>query len=321
MRAEERLDELRAVFEELIAHTATIDRLIRNREELAEQLVLPEINRYLNAVNGLLQSPLELLDVLQELSGDTISLPVEDLVKIFETVDQFGQLYSNVAAQNYSSAIVNVSSLYQNLLDPQASDPAVQEALQVILKYGTFTAAMLSAENYDQVAYLIETFALPAGSARLKRETARSISLNAYLGPFAGLELSALQGEQAVPVIGLSAPVGVAYNWGKKGRKEQGSLSLLFSLIDIGTIAELRFSDEENDLARIYLREIFSPGAFLSWGLPNAPFSINFGAQQTALLRSVAVTGGEHEVVLKRTGRLSISFVVDIPLINFYARP
>lgn len=96
--------------------------------------------------------------------------------------------------------------------------PTDKSVIVWLTKYGGFIAAMLSAESSDEVAAVIETYALPSGSARIKRESYFNISVNSYLGLYGGWD----KAHRWSP--GVSAPVGVALSWGTK----KGAVSVYF---------------------------------------------------------------------------------------------
>ncbi|MBK8485830.1 MAG: hypothetical protein IPL31_16135 [Saprospiraceae bacterium] len=233
------------------------------------------------------------------------------------------QLISHINNRKYSSAISNLTSLYDLIFLENESklDFEINKKLRnKLLKYGNFMAAMSEAENSDQAAEIIETFALPAGSARIKRETSCNIALNAYLGPFIGTERNIRVNDTFEFVWGLTAPVGISFSAGKlgknEGKKGGKSLSLFFPIIDIGALTAFRFRDNESSIPKITFAEIFSPGAFLSFGFGKTPISVNAGYQIAPLLRTV---GPENNISkLDYYGRVSFSVLVDIPLMNFY---
>jgi hypothetical protein len=186
----------------------------------------------------------------------------------------------------------------------------IQETSSIILKYGTFAATIAKADNSDDVQKAIETIALPAGSSRVKRESIVNISLNAYCGLFGGRNIGS---KVAYNSFGITAPVGIATSFGIN----HFSYSLFVSLIDLGAITAFRFKNDTTTVSKILLKDIVSPGLFVSWGLRNCPISINAGCQLTPLLSSVSssVNGSES-----RMFRFTIGLCVDIPVLNLYNR-
>jgi|GEM_PF-370931 len=217
-----------------------------------------------------------------------------------------------------------------------------QQAISIFIKYGSFLASVATAKSSDEVEQAIEAFALPSGSARVKRESSFNVSLNAYTGLFAGWErIQELEPDKKFSVnsFGVTAPVGIAISLGKQrflglGKAGAGhwSYSAFISLIDIGTVAAFRFQEptQEGDplaaqIPTIQLQDIVSPGLFFSIGIPKTPLSINLGSQVGPNLRKVYVKGGENDTPTNEYAnnvywRHSISLVVDIPILNFHTK-
>ena len=206
-----------------------------------------------------------------------------------------------------------------------------QDFIKKLTKYGTFMSALTEAENSDAVAAIIESYILPVGSARIKRSSTFNVALNAYIGPFIGDDYGLHDDDKdnkdedddgmnessdSSGVYGITAPVGIGISKGL-GKNSKWSIGLFASIIDIGAITSFRFKDVESDVPKIFLREIFSPGAFLSIGLPGV-ISVNGGFQRASLLRKIGTD--INEVALDYNWRLSASIVVDIPLVNFYTK-
>lgn len=199
--------------------------------------------------------------------------------------------------------------------------------MKSLLKYGTFMSTIIDAKTSDDVEAAIESAALPAGSARIKRESTFNIALNAYCGPYMGYErvydldpkwMSARK--STVNSYGLTAPVGISISYGGncKKAKNHSSYSLFLSVIDVGAIASFRFSDTTTEvLPTIQLKNILSPGIFFSYGIPTLPISVNAGWQMGPLLRKVDAQIDENSYS-DRYGRISLSICIDIPIVNFY---
>lgn len=195
-----------------------------------------------------------------------------------------------------------------------------------LFRYGTFMAAIADAHSPEEVSAAIEVFALPSGSARIKRESPFNISLNAYIGPFVGYEkISGLKKDDdfSLNSFGIAAPVGVAVSWGDRKFFYQGkghwSYSVFVSLIDLGTLATFRLGNSTvEEVPTIQLKDIVSPGVFFSTGIPKSPISVNVGAQIGPNLRKIKDGANDHADGTYL--RYSASVLVDIPLLNFYTR-
>ena len=274
------------------------------------------------------------------------------LDEYFNAAKSLGNIYVDIYEKQYSSAIVEFSNTYSNLILTKVGNEikyvsdridsvknkigaetdalkkkrlevekkaleqeliklkGIQETSSIILKYGTFAATVAKAENSDDVQNAIESIALPAGSSRVKRESKTNISINAYCGFFGGRNFGS---KSAYNSFGITAPVGIAASFGIK----HSSLSAFVSLIDLGAITAFRFKNDTTTVSKILLKDIVSPGLFLSWGLPNCPISINAGCQLTPLLSSVSSSGNSTEA---RMFRFTVGLCVDIPVLNLYNR-
>jgi hypothetical protein len=217
---------------------------------------------------------------------------------------------------------------------------AVSESVkEKLFKYGTFMANLVNADSPEEVQAVIESFALPTGSARIKRETCFNVSLNGYVGLYMGSERIRGLEKDRVDTYGLMAPVGISISFGHRflffGTGKSGwSTSLFFSVIDLGAIASFRFTDGSipvgGDTATVYslpkieLKDIIAPGAFISIGIPKTPLSVNVGWQIGPNLRKVSLstpTGVvENTYSDEMYKKFSVSLVVDIPVINFYTK-
>ena len=319
MAIEPNYQRLQPMMDKLVSHTRTIDVLIKTYKDSEQKASLRDISRYVNAINGVIQSGFGLVTELD--TRERQKRP--DVELLISSIDHTSHLFSNIVHKKFHAAVLNLLLLYDNYFMVKRINATENYAGQrkAIRTYMNFMAAMLQAESSNDVAAIIETYVLPSGSARVKRNSRKNISLNAYVGIYGGGEYTSWDNFLKTDnsgVWGVTAPVGVAYSWGQIGKDKHGSFSLFFSLIDIGAITSFRFNNDSSEVAKIYLKEIFSPGAFISVGLPNTPISINAGIQGTALLESVG--SNENEVTLNRNIRLSLGLAVDIPLLNFYTR-
>lgn len=315
--------ELRPYIEKLMVHASTINALIKADKESDSKLTFQDASRYFLAINQILGSANGLLNQLGLESGKA------GFDDILFTLDHVGRLYNDIVYKRYSSAVLNLGIIYEYIFSrPDPTNEKTAEQLKLIKKYGAFMATLLQAENSDDVASVIEAYALPSGSSIIKRKSHNNISLNAYLGPYLGRSHPISQPDDmdmgtgmdmdsnTDSIFGLTIPVGIAFSRGNVFKN--GSLSLFFSLLDLGAIAEFRFKDDTSEVSKIFLREIFSPGAFISYGFGNTPLSLNAGIQRTSYLTSV----GTNQNIINSIPRLrySVSLNVDIPLLNFRTR-
>ncbi|MBO9204293.1 MULTISPECIES: hypothetical protein [Niastella] len=311
-----------------------LNTMIRQYKKAAsDSLMLEQYYAYFTAT----------VDLLQQSSKVTSIPAVRDLVKVdlgkemtdyFDISRSFSNLVLNVNRRNYAAAIINTTHIYDVIrIKWSAKNPdvqggalfdapaAVKASKDEIFKYGGFMAALVQAKSSDEVENAIEAIALPTGSARIKRETPFNISLNAYGGLFLGHEsIAGIKNKKWINSYGITAPIGVAFSTSS----HHLSYSLFLSVVDIGAVAAFRFADTlTSKVPVIELKNIVSPGAFFSLGLPRSPVSINLGAQMGPNLRKVyAPTDGKqsNDYANQTYWRFSVSVCVDIPVLNFYTR-
>jgi len=225
------------------------------------------------------------------------------------------------SARTYIDSFINTAILLKQ-------SGGERKLARTVLKYGTFAASIAQAENSDQVESAIESVALPSGSARIKREAFRNVSLNAYLGGFGGWEyLPALKQHKTSFSAGLSAPVGIAYSFGRIGKGNKNlkggqSLTIFAPVIDVGALAAFRFGDDSSNVAStVELKNIVAPGLFVYYGFRRCPISIGGGLQVGPRLRDISVKNPEDINMDKNFYlRYGITIAVDIPILNFYTR-
>lgn len=254
--------------------------------------------------------------------------PANNFMRYMTILRTGGNIALDINRRNYSSAIIN-SFLIYNFEFPSDnktdSDKTViknaEKVKSFILNYGSFIAAMVQAQNSYDVKSAIEAAALPAGSYRIKRESCFDVALNAYVGFFAGYD--AIKGYDAplfgnstkVNSTGITAPIGISTStsWGGC------SFSLFLSVIDLGAVAAFRFADDSTkQVPTIRLKDIFAPGAFVSFGIPSIPISLNLGIQIGPNLHAVNSTQNDYTDALY--WRLSLSVCVDIPIFSLYTK-
>jgi hypothetical protein len=310
------------------------------------------IEIYLQTINKTIDLLESAVDIETIYASTKIHQFKDSCQKYFALLKTSSDLAADINRHNYISAIVNVSDILNQTISKNwrykinnAKAKIIQpDLLQLaaaqskIIKYGNFMAALALAQNSDQVANIIETVAMPAGSARIKRETAFNVSLNAYCGLYYGYEkIHGLNNDGLKQVnldfkkwnsFGLSAPIGFAISWGHQGTAKQRlkshiygwSTSAFLSVVDIGALAAFRFNaanDSVKTVSKIQLKDIISPGIFLSIGLPKSPISINLGYQLGPLLQQVTAKQNTYS---QNYSRFSISICTDLPVLNFYSR-
>jgi hypothetical protein len=234
------------------------------------------------------------------------------------------RLLTDVRTRAYSAAIFEFALVIQR----SNTDPE-NKLLPRLLKYGSFMANMANAETSEDVKNAIDAVALPAGSARIKRETTFNIEINGFVSAFGGeekysFEENGIRGARWRPVAGLTAPIGLAFSLspphGKNCKSGFGSFTLLGSIIDLGAITSFRFKDPGvSELPEVKLANIFSPGAFVIYGIPRTPISFGYGWQYGPALRHI----DDKAATITSEKFYGWRFFIgaDIPLFSIYTKP
>lgn len=213
--------------------------------------------------------------------------------------------------------------------------------LKWLTDFATLLTEISSAKKSEDLAKVIETYAMPPGSYRLKRSSNFSIDLNAFTGVYIGPEW--IEGSNKPGVVyGVTAPVGFAFSWGfpskdavkraddknnyvnRKGklrRRSGSSLTVDLTVIDVGAVFSYRINNDSEGLPNeVKWDQVISPALNLRLGLKNTPFVVGMGIQRTPKLRSVKddVTTDGKSPEPSAAFRLHLSAAFDLPLINIY---
>ncbi|HRH38240.1 MAG TPA: hypothetical protein PK760_07840, partial [Flavobacteriales bacterium] len=248
--------------------------------------------------------------------------------KAREALDQTRSALRLMAAidqKQYGSGITELASMltYARELQLAQADTAALSGtvIQRLVRYGAFMAALVESETPEQAKAAISAAALPPGSYSIKRNSSFSVSLNGYIGPFYGREDIKNADNNNFNNFGLTAPVGIAVNWGNIPRcwKHKASIGLFAPLFDVGAIASYRNKDSvTTTVPKITLGSIVAPGLFLEVGIPATPLTIGYGWQMGPSLREI--TSDSTSVVLGDFYERRVFTVkVDIPLVHFGA--
>jgi hypothetical protein len=248
-----------------------------------------------------------------KLINPKLQLP-ERLGNVFKSSQQTLEISYDISVKNYSAATIKMVKFISD--HTKNIDPRTKE---ILVKYLSFASNVASASSSNEIEAAIEAVALPAGSASIKKNTCFNVSINAYLGGFAGKEyLPDNNMKNWANTLGVSAPVGLAFS---KGLDKCGSLSLFVSVIDVGAFASYRLKDTSaTELPKVTLQNIFAPGVGIVYGIPKWPISIGYMHQWGPALREITSTAAKiNSSDLNR--RWFFFIAVDIPIANLYTKP
>ncbi|MGV3612753.1 MAG: hypothetical protein ACO1N0_17465 [Fluviicola sp.] len=213
-----------------------------------------------------------------------------------------------------------------NSIAAQALISTDKKAMQMIMKLASFLNDVSLSNNEKELKKVIESYALPPGSYKQKRNSWHSLTLNAFAGPYCGFETAGFMSAKrrgdtlssCAWNYGISAPIGITYTktFGKKlsntsrlpslakenpdfikikrnhlYKRTNASLSFSLTLIDIGAVVSYRMSHTENVLDQSFKWEQFiSPGFNIGMAIPKTPLMVQIGYQYTPKIRRI-ITG------------------------------
>ncbi|MES2798051.1 MAG: hypothetical protein V4683_18935 [Bacteroidota bacterium] len=245
-----------------------------------------------------LESATNLMGMVKEIKQIVKDTPQNSSIDKFINISQsITSIYKNHVQKRYSNELLYFGEL---LTEINSKDNKLIDLINFISTKGQFIAQMAEAENSDEVNQILENFAAPVGSWRDKRSTKLNVAIDSYLGPSYFMTRA--------NKWGLSTPLGVSFTF----PLNKYQLSLMPSFIDIGPLTANRFGNEESSIEKIYLREILSPGIFISFNFgKNFPLTLNFGHQQMPLLEKV---GSTNTIAINKKWATSASINVNVPI-------
>lgn len=206
---------------------------------------------------------------------------------------------------------------YYEVYLPELSKSIFRNRNKKVIKIVHFITDMAIAENAQDVEAALEAFALPSGSSSVKEEASTYISINSYPGILGGFEISNQAKDKFATHFGVTAPIGIYTQFFKS---KNGSWGLFLPILDIGAPVRFRLDDDNNTetLPDFDFKDVFSPGAYISYGFNKSPFAINAGIQYGPKLREISnATGSLNDI---EAYRISLGFVIDIPLVALHVK-
>ncbi|MFH6937084.1 hypothetical protein [Flavobacterium sp. FlaQc-30] len=275
---------------------------------------LEDYSSYLNSFFKLFDINMESIYILLDDPGYYESSYYKKIKPIVQDVIGFNNA---LGQKNYAECILLSTDFLQHVFSEEVTvDANSDEALKEYFYYCNFLADIIAAsesDNSENVKKIIENYAMPVNSYRIKRYYSHSWDVNAFPGIYGGYEFDASESF----AYGITAPVGISYSRRLCLKKESsGSVSFFLSVIDIGAPFSYRFTNDEAQglPEEIKWEQIFSPGLFIIFGVNNSPISFSISGQFTPLLRDIK---DESNIVNENNiFRLSAGILVDIPLFN-----
>ncbi|MFM9911030.1 MAG: hypothetical protein ACKVOW_16945, partial [Chitinophagaceae bacterium] len=230
-----------------------------------------------------------------------------------------------------------------------------RHAIQLIRKLAGFLNDVMLTTDSKKLAKVVESYALPPGSYKRKRNNWWSVDFNAYVGAFGGYEVATRNvGTSSLPprikgwVYGITAPIGVSLSktFGRKLRidslgdalirnpdkiritktqiKERGNatFTMTVSVVDLGAVVSYRFNNTKDSVLpqQVKWEQVFSPGISFAYGFRNTPLVISAGYQYTPRLRKIEQIADNPKNQQYNANRFQLGLLFDLPLANIWQR-
>lgn len=257
--------------------------------------------------------------VIEQCPDNSLKIPVA-VRKIADNTASLLQLIRRVQDKKYEQVVPNLIMLLTSL-DSNISN----SELVPYMRYAAVIAQFASVKTADDMKNLLQSLALPIGSASIKRKSKWNVALNAYVGAAVGNEkVKTKLAEQDKTSIGLSAPLGIAISRQYRGvatsSAAKGPLipsgSLYLSVLDIGNLVNVRLKSDTASIGNIRFSHFISLGVGYHVNFRNSPFTAGLSWSYTPSYRDVFVN---NQWSYKGDAmRIRFSLLVDIPLFNLY---
>ncbi|GGH23482.1 hypothetical protein FAZ19_17295 [Sphingobacterium alkalisoli] len=250
---------------------------------------------------------LHILSVYNKLKINTV---LNDITNIIRSND------NNVLALTVQTSLNNLT----------IADKDKERYSARLIKLVSFFSDVVSTNDANQLANVIESHALPPTSYKMKRKLKTSIDLNAYVGAFGGY--MGVCGNSTLNCQwtgGVTAPIGFTFTSALfpsafKGLFTEPSIHL--QLVDLGNIVNHYLVTPDSAYNKdVHFTEVFSPGVNLLFGIRNTPLVVFAGVNGIPLR-----THTDRTTNTEMNGKLFDAWVfkaglkIDIPLVNLYSK-
>jgi hypothetical protein len=246
----------------------------------------------------------------------------ERIMRAAERTRDFVAVAGNLTRRNYGAAVVLTLEQIKNLR-PQAKQSAL------FGKYLPLVVEIATAQSSNDVASAIDAAASPIGTYELKYQQPM-LALNGIFGWTYGVERMSSKGVSGTnQATAAFAPIGLHLSRQLGDRLHGG---LLLTVLDLGAVTAFKTSDDQpegkldgvdpmtmdvpkvSETPEITLEQVFSPGAYLVFGLLKTPIVIGGGVALAPSLREVRQDSLVEDVSVLRFG----GFIgIDVPILPF----
>ncbi|MGJ1451342.1 hypothetical protein ACR79S_12355 [Sphingobacterium spiritivorum] len=188
-----------------------------------------------------------------------------------------------------------------------------------LLKLTSFFGDVMATQDANALAQVIESYALPPTSYKLKQKMKTSVDLNAYVGAFGGKLVTHKYASLSKQFTGgITAPIGITY----KNNGLFKHVNLHAQLLDLGNIVNHYLVTPDSAYNKeVHFTEVFSPGLNILYSIKNTPLVIFAGGKGIPLKSYYDETlNAKMNTRVIDAWVFSLGLKLDIPLLNLYSR-
>ncbi len=232
--------------------------------------------------------------------------------KLLTTTSNYLDIYDYFIREDYTSAITMITA--------QLSEFMHEGADNNLFKFVTQLAIVKDA---DDVEKLLENYSAPIGSSSVKRNSSYNISLNSYVGINGGYEWiknpDPQFNESESSYFGITAPIGFAFT---KTMPSIGSCSIFLSILDLGSLVNIRLKNNNTQYSDLRFNHFLSPGVGILYNFKGSPFTVGVFGNYLNKIRKIKYGEEESSMTVSDNDvlRFNFSILVDIPLLTIYSK-
>ncbi|MCF6130898.1 M43 family zinc metalloprotease [Flavobacterium wongokense] len=310
-------------------HPAIRNYINQGKDEVEQAQRIKKLLLFVNKLNDtytFLKNKSDRLDTLEDqiaylkMINDSVYEFLNTVYQITELNDVFG---FNEKIIKTSGALISITEALVKKEYPNAMLQIVNEFGHLMKNHQTeykllVVAAQIASDKDDvQLKKILKNYIAPIGTSSQKRISPFNISLNSYAGVNGGFEWVKSKNDEDSWYAGVTAPIGLSFSFWPGNI---GSLSLFMEFLDIGSLVNTRFKNDNATYGELRFEHFLSLGGGLFYNFKNTPLTIGARCNHISNLRDITYEEGSAQIPEKGKSvwRLSFSVLIDIPLFTIY---
>lgn len=267
-------------------------------------------------------------------SKDFKLLTIEDQLsyakKINESIYQLASVLVQTSGFNLNEKIIKIPGSYLNIFESLLKKEYSNSMLLIATEFDSYmnagqsknelliiAAEMAADKDGTKIKAILHDYVEPIGTSTLKRISPFNISLNSYAGINFGYEDIQDPNAKDSWYGGVTAPIGVSFSFKPSSL---GSWSVFLEILDLGSLVNVRFKNDETTYDDLRFDQFLSPGIGLFYNFKNTPLTVGGRYNYISNLRTITYNDGVSNIVNtgQNVSRVSFSILIDIPLFTIF---